>query len=96
MTEYLLSPKAQADIDDIWNYTAETWGVAQAVAYIGDIRDACMALVRGERLSRPVTVREGYHKSLVGSHSLYFRRSGGGTIIVIRILHQSMDVERHL
>jgi len=30
MSRYILSPRAQADLDEIWDYTAERWGVDQA------------------------------------------------------------------
>jgi hypothetical protein len=40
-------------------------------------------------------IRSGYFKYSAGSHVLFFRRRESG-IVVIRILHQSMDFERHL
>jgi len=43
-----------------------------------------------------VSVRDGYFKAMVGLHMIYFRESDDGLIVVIRILHQSMDVGRHL
>ena len=96
MTGYYLSPAAEADVNHIWNYTVEKWGVRQATSYVGDIRDVCAALSQGTHVSRPVTIRNGYHKAIVGTHMVYFRRSSDASIIVVRILHQSMDVERHL
>jgi len=44
MTGYLLSPAAQADLEQIWEYTARNWGEDQAARYILGIRDACRAL----------------------------------------------------
>jgi toxin ParE1/3/4 len=40
MSGYVLSPRAQADLDEIWEYTAERWDEDQANRYILDIRDA--------------------------------------------------------
>lgn len=65
-------------------------------SYVGDIRDVCVDLSTGERFSRPVTVRDGYQKALTGLHVIYFRWTDQSQIVVVRILHQSMDVERHL
>jgi toxin ParE1/3/4 len=96
MREVLLSPAAQADIEGIWDFTAERWGEEQAVRYLQDIRDACQQLAAGTRKSRPVDLRPGYHRSLVGSHGLYFRIANDGRIVVVRILHQRMDADRHL
>jgi toxin ParE1/3/4 len=89
------SPAAIADIGAIWDYTAETWGVVQADRYVDDIRSACVALADGERTGRKVDVLDGYLKFPVGRHLIFFRQAEKG-IVVIRVLHQSMDVERHL
>lgn len=89
------SPAAAADIGAIWDYTAETWGMDQADRYVDDISAACTALASGERVGRKVDVRDGYLKYPVGRHLIFYRQNGPG-IIVIRVLHQSMDVERHL
>ena len=44
--KFVLSPAAQADLTDIWDYTVETWGVEQAVAtdLRGAIRTATVAI----------------------------------------------------
>ena len=34
MSGYVLSPRAKADLDDIWDYTERNWGTEQAKAYI--------------------------------------------------------------
>jgi toxin ParE1/3/4 len=41
MTGYVLSPAAGADLEQIWDYTAERWGQEQAERYVRAIRDAC-------------------------------------------------------
>jgi toxin ParE1/3/4 len=89
------SPAAVADIGAIWDYTAETRGVVQADRHVDDIRSACVALADGERVGRRVDVLDGYLKFPVGRHLIFFRQVGPG-IVVIRVLHQSMNVERHL
>ncbi|WP_027132576.1 type II toxin-antitoxin system RelE/ParE family toxin [Geminicoccus roseus] len=96
MSGFLLSPAAQVDLDGIWEYTAKRWGQDQAVTYIRSIRDACQELAAGIRISRPVDIRDGYRKASVGSHVLFFKNTDTGQIAIIRILHQRMDVNRHL
>jgi toxin ParE1/3/4 len=34
MSRYVLSPRARADLDDIWAYSAQRWGTDQAKDYI--------------------------------------------------------------
>lgn len=42
------------------------------------------------------TIRPGYRKLSAGSHTLFYRVTGEGTIDVVRVLHQRMDVDRNL
>jgi len=92
---YVLSPMAEADLDDIWVYTAETWSAEQAEIYTNDIIDIFEKLAEGQKKGRPVEVREGYLKALVGRHAIYFLVRSD-VIAIVRVLHQSMDVELHL
>lgn len=93
--QYVLSPMAEEDLEDIWTYTAREWSVDQAETYTNDIINVFEAIAAGKRDHRPVLVRAGYLKTLVGRHAIYFQ-ARGEVIAIIRILHQSMDVERHL
>ncbi|MEP3298277.1 MAG: type II toxin-antitoxin system RelE/ParE family toxin [Pseudoruegeria sp.] len=95
MNRVTFSPAAIADIDGIWDYTAETWGLDQADRYTDDIRDACDDLAAGTKQGRTADIRDGYLKYSVGKHFVFFIRTGGG-IAVIRVLHQQMDTDRHL
>jgi toxin ParE1/3/4 len=94
---YRLAPAAQRDLADIWTYTARVWGALQAKHYILSIRDACEALALGRKRGQPIDdIRPGYRKFTVGSHVLFYRVGDAGTIDIIRILHQRMDVARRL
>lgn len=94
MNAIAFSPAAEADIGEIWDYSAERWGSDQADSYIDAIRDACHALARGTMQGRP-SVLPGFQKCLCGSHVVYFL-DHAGHLDVIRILHQRQDAERHL
>ncbi len=97
MKGLLLSPAARADLEEIWDYTARTWGKAQAERYILEIREACESLARGTRQGRPIDdIRPGYHKLAVRSHFLFYRLTDAGQIDIVRILHRKMDVPGRL
>lgn len=96
MRGFILSPAAQRDVDGIWTYTAHRWNEEQAARYLRQIRDACRALADGTLHSRTVDIRDGYRKALVGSHVLFFKTANDGTVVIIRILHQRQDANRHL
>lgn len=89
---YLLSPAAQNDLSDIWDYSVRVWGTAQAEQYILSIRVACEALAEGRSEGRANDdVRPGYRKLAVGSHFLFYRCAESGEVDIVRILHQRMD-----
>ncbi len=97
MSRYLLSPAARVDLERIWDYTADRWGDDQAEEYLRDVERAIERLVGNPMIGRACDeVRPRYRKHAVGSHTLYYRIVGNGVIDVVRILHQRMDVDRHL
>ena len=92
----VVSPRAQADIDDIWEYTVRRWGERQAETYIGLIKEGVDVIAENPAVGRPCDdVRPGYRRYPVGSHVLFYRVREED-VVVVRILHQRMDVERHL
>src|SRR3546814_19227013 len=97
MTRLVLTPRARADIDDIWEFTAANWGVDQAEKYVTRLRDACAALADGRAAGRDLgNVMPGYRKQDCGAHMIIFRMAGGDSVHVVRILHSRMDIGRHL
>jgi toxin ParE1/3/4 len=96
MTAYIVSPRAQRDIDDIWDYTANQWNVRQAEIYLRQVQHAIETVATEPKIARSCDdIRPGYWKYPAGSHVLFFRLTENG-INVVRILHSRMDFERHL
>jgi toxin ParE1/3/4 len=96
MMDYVLSPRAQADIDEIWDYSADRWDIDQANRYIAQIRRAIETIATDPRRGRSCDeLRRGYRRFSVGSHVLFFRIVGG-QLDVVRVLHQSVDFGLHL
>jgi toxin ParE1/3/4 len=79
MKGYVISPAAQADLGEIWDYSARNWGAEQADRYILAIRGACEALAAGSRRGRAIDdIRPGYRKLAVASHFLFYRITDPG------------------
>jgi toxin ParE1/3/4 len=90
------TPRARRDIEEIWDYSFNHFGAEHAEAYIRDLQRAAQAIAQDPRRGRACDdIRAGYRKFLVGSHVLFFRVTEE-RVIVVRILHQRMDFERHL
>lgn len=95
--QYLLSPAAQADLEQIWDYTYDRWGVDQAEAYLRELQHAIDRAAANPRIGRTCDeIRPGYRKLAAGSHTLFYRMAAEDVIDVVRVLHQRMDVDRHL
>ncbi|MBI5165802.1 MAG: type II toxin-antitoxin system RelE/ParE family toxin [Magnetospirillum sp.] len=92
---FRLFPRAEADLEDIWLYSFKNWSLEQADRYHNAIVEAFWDLAAGRKSGRPVDIREGYFKHPVGSHMVYYRFTESG-LVVVRILHQRMEVGRHL
>jgi toxin ParE1/3/4 len=96
MSRYIVSPKAEQDLSEIWDYTANRWGVDQAEAYIRLIQLAIETVAEDPRKGRRCDeVRAGYRKYPAGSHMVMYRDADTG-IDVVRVLHGRMDFERHV
>ena len=96
MPRYLLSPRAQADLSDIWDYGQDQWGPERADQYVREIQKVIERAAANPKRGRSCDdIRAGYFKVAAGSHLVFYRLTGD-TLDVVRILHQRMDVGRHL
>jgi toxin ParE1/3/4 len=92
----MLRRRAEADLEEIGDYTLEHWGDAKLVEYVTMLNDAFRALAAYPKLGRSADdVRKGYFRHHVGSHVIYFRRTKA-RVEIVRILHKKMSPSRHL
>jgi toxin ParE1/3/4 len=97
VSRLILRPRAVRDIEDVWTCTAERWGAAQAERYVRSIRDACAALASGEHTGTDASaVLPGYRKTRAGRHIVFFRLRPDGSVEIVRILHERMDLPTRL
>jgi toxin ParE1/3/4 len=95
MKALTFAPRAQTDIDGIWDYSAKNWGAEQANRYVKTLRVTCHALAQGTKRGRESSIRAGYLKCACGSHVIWFR-DRGDRLEIIRVLHAAQNAERHL
>lgn len=93
---YVLNRRAVADLEYIWFYTAERWSEAQAERYYAlifeEINYICKNTDSGKNMDH---IREGFRASKVKSH-LIFYRIVNDTVVIVRILHERMDIDSQL
>ena len=96
MAEYRLSPAAERDLELIWLYSCEQWGLEQAHRYIDVLTLVFEALANAPQTAQSCDhIRVGYRRHPVERHVIYFRISAYG-IVLIRILHARMDAIQHI
>jgi toxin ParE1/3/4 len=96
--KYKISKEALNDLERIWLYTIENWSVEQADRYFSLIFNEIEFLTKRPDSGKDFShIRKGYFRSKVKSHFIFYRiNKKEEHIEVIRILHQSMDIETRL
>ena len=95
--KYRFSSQAEIDINSIWLYTYEKWSFEQAERYYDQILEEIENISQKPELGRPFAHgRRNYLHRQVGSHLLFYRVGSEREIVIIRILHKRMDLEKHL
>ena len=94
--EYRLTSEAERDMEAIWLYTLEEWGLEQANRYTDELTEAFAQLVVSPKMATPCDhIRKGYRRRRVRRHVIYFQQTNYG-IAVIRVLHDRMLSARYL
>lgn len=91
-----ISVAADADLAEILSYGAETFGRDRAEAYVADF-GTTFDLIRRHPLAGAVhdEVRPPIRSLPHGSHRVFYDVFSN-EIVVQRILHKAVDVQRHL
>ncbi|MCC8458688.1 type II toxin-antitoxin system RelE/ParE family toxin [Photorhabdus aegyptia] len=93
---FFLKPKAEQDLEAIFEYSYQEFGLEKAYQYIKNIDKAFHTLAEAPGLARNYNhVRLGLKAFPVASHIIFFRLMANG-ITIVRVLHQSMDYQRHM
>ena len=97
MAKYTLKKLAEIDFENIWRYTAKKWGVKQAIKYTNELEKtfailAANPLMCRERFEFEPPVRIHHH----ASHLIIYLITEDQHIVIIRVLHESMDIDAQL
>jgi len=94
---YLISEKANQDIEKIWLYTFDNWSLEQADRYYNLIIDEIEFIAENFESGKSVEyIKKGYRASIVNSHVIFYKKSRRNIVEIIRVLHQRMDIENRI
>jgi toxin ParE1/3/4 len=95
--KFIISEKANEDIEKIWLYTYENWSLEQADRYYNLILDEIEFIAENFESGKSVDyIKKGYRATLVKSHIIFYKKSRRNIVEIIRVLHQKMDVENRI
>jgi toxin ParE1/3/4 len=94
MPDLLISPEAEADLDDIWLYIAkESQNSQRADTFLDRFAPLFLRLAENPYLGRRRDdLRPGYRSFPVGEYLVFYRVAGNDQIVVLRIIHGSRDI----
>ncbi len=91
-----ISGPAKTDLQRIGDYTRREWGAAQKRKYLGQIKDTFKAIRDTPGLGTPRDeIDKGLRTYPVRRHVIFYRETKN-ELLIVRVLHASMDPERHL
>ena len=96
MAGYKLSSKAAVDLEGIYQYTILNFGLKQAQNYLNGLHARFANLADHPALGSsadqlaPALRRYEYQSHVV------FYKPAGDSVLIVRVLHESMDFPRHL
>jgi len=92
----VISAAARSDLKAIARYTERKWTAAQAKTFLALISAHLAQLRRRPRMGAPRDAIAPGFRSLPAGRPLIFYRIARGAVIIVRVLHQSMDAPLHL
>ena len=95
MAAYSLSSKAAIDLAGIYEYTITTFGLAQARNYLAGLHDCFQKLADNPLYGRSATeLATNLRRMEYRSHVVFYEPKEHG-VLLVRVLHQSMDTPKH-
>jgi|TARA_B100000497_G_C7578049_1_gene348085 toxin ParE1/3/4 len=96
MSNVQFTNAARKDLREIFTYTTKTWGIVQARQYSEHLKQHTTAIGEIRARSKPIIgASADLHQSHCRKHIFVFERKSD-TVLIVRILHEAMDIPRHL
>lgn len=85
-----------SDLERVYQYSFDYFGIEKAESYVLDFDKAFRSISENIKIRLTYNeLREGVRGFQINFHIIFYKRLGD-QMIVIRILHRSMDYKQHL
>jgi toxin ParE1/3/4 len=97
MAEYYLANEAVEDLSDIWYYTEETWSERQADLYYEMLIGCCREIAYNPSFGKNYdNIADDLYGFRAGKHVIFYMVISLDEIMIVRILHGSMDLKNRI
>lgn len=97
MVEFYLSNKAVDDLSNIWEYTCDEWSEKQADIYYNSLLKTCKELAENPNLGKQyLEIGNNILGYLANKHIIFYQTISKKEIVIVRILHGSMDLKSRM
>ncbi|MDR0907781.1 MAG: type II toxin-antitoxin system RelE/ParE family toxin [Rikenellaceae bacterium] len=97
MAKLRFTNKAVEDLADIWNCTLETWSERQVDLYYGMIMSVCEDIAANPAFGRNYDlIAEDIFGFVVHKHVIFYKITSQDEVLIVRILHGSMDLKNRI
>ncbi|SHN09298.1 toxin ParE1/3/4 [Cyclobacterium lianum] len=96
MANYILSVKADEDLDSIADYSLEKWGEKQTLEYLDELLNCLEKIATTPEIGRDASELSPHLKRYnYKAHTIFYVITSS-KIMIVRILGQQQDFRRHL
>ncbi|MEN8776842.1 MAG: type II toxin-antitoxin system RelE/ParE family toxin [Polaribacter sp.] len=96
LKNYELTKEADADLEDIFDYTEKSHSRNQAIVYLSNIEDLFFQLCNQPNLGRTrKEIKEGIFSIAFQKHIIFYKIIEN-KLLIIRVLHEIRDMPKHL
>ena len=95
MTAYRFTQSAREDLIEIWPYTQESWGEAQADDYQDALHLCCARIAASQAPTKPVPGLAGVRAHHCRHHYL-FVIDQDTAVVIVAVLHERMNLIERL
>jgi toxin ParE1/3/4 len=97
MDKLRFTNKAVEDLTEIWNYTLKIWSESQADLYYEMLVSVCRGIASNPAFGRNYDrIAEDIFGFVVHKHVVFSKITPQDEVLIIRILHGSMDLKSRI
>ncbi len=96
MLEIFLTPKAESDLAEIYEYSFNNWGIDQADKYQDELYAGFKTIAEHPEIGNGYPFHNKDYRKLHVNRHLIFYRISNNELLIIRILYDEMDISKRL